>query len=227
MGPSALLTSAAHRLGAGTIRGRAGGTTRRRSIAGQTLAEFALVVPLFLVVLIGLIEFAFAFNADLNVNYASRAAGLVAAEAGNQVEADCLILRAIEESVNSPAEESQIDHVDVQRTNPSGSAVYATSTYRRTGSLTCTSSSGSTVTVPYSATSTGYPASQRCNVLPPSGCPALTPARTTVDTIAIQITYMYPWHTPLPSLIRLVGGSFAGTGFTFVERNVFRIEPVL
>jgi Flp pilus assembly protein TadG len=195
--------------------------------AGQTLAEFALIVPLFLVVLIGLIEFSFAFNAALNTNYASRAGGLMAAEAGNLVEADCLILRAIEGSVNSPADKSQIDHVDIQRTNPSGSTVYSTSTYRRSGSLTCTSSGGSTLTVPYSATSSGYPASQRCNVLPPSGCPTLTPARTTVDTIAVQVTYTYPWHTPLPSLIRLVGGSFSGTGFTFVERNVFRIEPVL
>ena len=184
-------------------------------------------MPLFLVVLIGLIEFSFAFNADLNTNYASRAGGLIAAEAGNAAAADCLILEAIESSFNPPADKAAITAIDVQRTNPSGSTVYSSSSYRRSGSTTCTRTDGTTVTVPYNATISGYPPSQRCNILPPSGCPTLTPARTTVDTIAVQISYTYPWHTPLASLIRLVGGSLAGTGFTFVERNVFRIEPVL
>jgi hypothetical protein len=93
--------------------------------------------------------------------------------------------------------------------------------------MSCTRADGSTLTVPYSATSSGYPASQRCDVLAPTGCPTLTPARTTVDTIAVQITYVYPWHTPLKSLVALMNGSLAGTGFTFVERNVFRMEPVM
>lgn len=199
----------------------------RRDQRGQTLAEFALIIPLFLVVLIGLIEFSFAFNADLNTNYASRAGGLIAAEAGNTAAADCLILEAIESSFNPPADKTAITAVDVQRTNPSGSTVYSSSSYRRSGSTSCTRTDGTTVTVPYSAISAGYPPSQRCNILPPSGCPALIPARTSVDTIAVQLSYLYPWHTPLSSLIRLVGGSMAGTGFTFVERNVFRIEPVL
>ncbi len=194
---------------------------------GQTLAEFALIIPLFLAVLIGLIEFSFAFNAELNTSYASRAGGLVAAEAGNQAAADCLILTAIETSFNAPADRTRIDHVDILRTNASGSTVYATSTYQRGGSTSCTKSDGSTLSVPYHAASNGYPASQRCNVLPPSGCPTLSPARTTVDTIAVQITYSYRWHTPLSAVIRLIGGSFSGPGMTFVERNVFRMEPVL
>lgn len=199
----------------------------RRNQRGQTLAEFAIIVPLFLVVLIGLIEFSFAFNADLNVNYASRAGGLIAAEAGNASAADCLILEAIEDSFNPPADKSAITAVAVQRTNPSGSTVYSSSSYSRSGSTSCTRSDGTTVTVPYNASSSGYPPSQRCNVLPPSGCPNLVPVRTNVDTIAVQISYVYPWHTPLASLIKVIGGSLAGNGFTFVERNVFRIEPVL
>ena len=69
--------------------------------------------------------------------------------------------------------------------------------------------------------------SQRCTVLPPNGCPTLTPARTTVDTIAVQITYVYPWHTPLRALMGMFGGSLSGSGFTFVQRNAFRMEPTL
>jgi Flp pilus assembly protein TadG len=192
---------------------------------GQTLAEFALIIPVFMLFLIGLIEFSFAFNAELTAQYASRAGGLVAAEAGNQGAADCLILDAIERSMSAPADAGSITSVDIQRTNPSGASVLATSTYRRSGSTSCTRLDGSTLTVPYSASSSGYPASDRCNVLGPTGCPTLS--RTTVDTIGVQITYNYGWKTPLSSVMGLLGGSMSRTGWTFTERNVFRMEPVL
>ena len=74
--------------------------TGREHQRGQTLVEFALVIPVFLLFLIGLFEFSFAFNAQLTTNYASRAGGLVAAEAGNEGAADCLILDAIEALVH-------------------------------------------------------------------------------------------------------------------------------
>lgn len=194
---------------------------------GQSLVEFALLVPLFLVLLMGLIEFAFAFNAMLNTNYASRGAGLIAAQTGNAAASDCLILNEVELKLNAPADKRQVTRVEVQRTNPSGSTTYATSAFRRSGSMSCALSDGTTISVPYSAISSGYPPSQRCTVLPPSGCTTMTPVRTTVDTIAVQITYVYPWHTPLKTLMPLINGTLNGTGFTFVQRNVFRMEPTL
>ena len=199
----------------------------RANGAGQSLAEFALLIPLFMVLLLGLIEFAFAFNAMLNTNYASRGAGLIAAQTGNAAASDCLILNEIELKMNAPVQKGQISRVEVQRTNPSGSTIFATSAYRRTGSTSCVLVDGTSMSVPYSAISAGYPPSQRCTVLPPAGCVTMTPARTTVDTIAVQITYVYPWHTPLRALLPLINGSMSGTGFTFVQRNVFRMEPTL
>jgi Flp pilus assembly protein TadG len=221
MAPTAQATPAARRVS------RSPGAVARLGQSGQTLAEFAIVLPIFLLFVVALIEFALAFNADLTTNYASRAGGLAAAEAGNQSAADCLILDAVERSFTAPADKGQISRIDIQRTNATGGTVYATSSYQRGGSSTCTRVDGTQLTVPYSATSNGYPASQRCNILSPSGCPLLAPVRTTVDTIAVQITYVYPWHTPLGSLMRLTGGSMSGTGFTFTERNVFRMEPIL
>ncbi len=47
---------------------------------GQSLVEFAFVIPIFLVLLIGVIEFAFLMNANLSISYATRDAALVAAE---------------------------------------------------------------------------------------------------------------------------------------------------
>ena len=42
---------------------------------GQSLVEFALVFPIFFILLLGIIEFAFVFNAMLAVNFASRERG--------------------------------------------------------------------------------------------------------------------------------------------------------
>ena len=195
---------------------------------GQSLVEFALLVPLFLLFVVGLIEFSFAFNASLNTNYASRAGGLMAAEAGNASSADCLILGAIEDALGAPTDPRQVASVEVQRTNPSGSRVYEATSYQRSGSLSCTRSDGTTMSVPYSTVSNGYPASQRCSVLPPNGCPTLTPVRSTVDTVAVQITYRYQWHTPIGALMSMFGQTISSpSGLSFTSRNVFRIEPTL
>jgi Flp pilus assembly protein TadG len=200
----------------------------RESSSGQSLVEFALLAPLFLLLLMGLIEFAFVFNSVLNTNYASRGGGLMAAQAGNNAAADCLILNEIERMYNAPADKRQISRVEIQRTNASGGTIYATSAYSRSGSTTCTLLDGTTMSVPYNSVASGYPPSERCTVLPPNGCPTMTPARTTVDTIAVQISYTYPWHTPLRSVMNTFrGGSLTGSGFAVVQRNVFRMEPTL
>jgi|GEM_PF-1683307 len=215
------------------LRARAGCGRDRRSERrgrhgerGQALLEFAFIIPVMMLVMVGIIEFALAFNATLGVNRASQDAALVASEAGNLPGADCMILRSVESDVTSPANAGEISQVQVQRTNPSGTTVFASNTYSRTGATTCNLADGTTITVPYSATGTGYPPSQRCNVL--GGCPAMTPARTTVDTIGIQISYRYAWRTPLSALMDLVGGAPAGNSvFAFTQRNAFRMEPQL
>ena len=73
----------------------------RRS-EGQSLVEFALVFPIFFTLFLGIVEFAFAFNALLSVNFASRNAALAAAEAGNAAGADCVILSGIESDMTRP-----------------------------------------------------------------------------------------------------------------------------
>jgi len=45
---------------------------RRPERRGQAMVEFGLVLPIFILLIIGIIEFALAFNANLAVNFASR-----------------------------------------------------------------------------------------------------------------------------------------------------------
>jgi hypothetical protein len=51
----------------------------QRSERGATLVEFAMIVPLLLLLVFGIIEFGFLFNSDSNVNQAARAGGRTAA----------------------------------------------------------------------------------------------------------------------------------------------------
>jgi Flp pilus assembly protein TadG len=193
---------------------------------GQTLVEFALMFPLFIILVMGVIEFALAFNAILGVNRASEQAVQVASEAGNDPAADCYVLQAVEQAIQVPNDESNIVHVQIQWTNPSGGSVYAMDEYDRTGSTTCTTSTGTDITVPYTATASAYQPSQRCNMV--SGCPTISSSHNTVDTIGVTVRYQYSWKTPIGSLLHFIGGSNTwGSGMTFNKRNVMRIEPIL
>jgi Flp pilus assembly protein TadG len=195
--------------------------------AGQGLVEFALVVPLVMLLLMGILELALAFNAFVGLNRASQLGAHLASTLGNQAGADCDVLSAIESNVLVPNDRSRIIEVVIERMPLAGNEAYPgqKQRYTRSTSLStnCTLTNGTTTSVPYSLTSAGYPEAQRCPVL--AGCPSLTPARSTVDNIGVSIRYRHLWATPLNSLF----GFFAGgdTGWTFVQRNIFRLEPTL
>jgi Flp pilus assembly protein TadG len=202
---------------------------------GQSLVEFALVVPLFMVILMAVIEFAFLLNGQLSINFATRDAALIAAEAGNAVGADCVVLQKVEQDVTAPANRANISQVRIFWTNADGqpldtsgnvttfgSATQAADTYTRSGTTTCTFADGTTLTVPYSPVGTAsYPDSARCNDIlgTAEGC---QPGHPGIDTIGVQVTYFDTWKTPLHNLIGLLG-----SGWTLTESNQMRMEPVL
>jgi hypothetical protein len=171
-----------------------------------------------LVLIIAIIEFALTFNALLAINFATREAALIGAEAGNDDNADCMILHTVDKSITPPTDDGQITEVRIYRAHPatgqpSGGAinVYA----RGGGSLSCDLPDGGTATVPYRLVSEAYPEATRCNVL--AGC-----GGSPLDHIGVQVTYQYLPHTPLANLTN-VGGS----GYTMVKSNAMRMEPIL
>ena len=191
---------------------------RRRRQRGQSLAEFTLVFPFFIVLLFGVVEFAFAFNGALSIDFATRDAALAAAEAGSETGADCSILRVIEKSITAPADRNKITQVRIFKATTLGANTLGKNNIftRGTGTYTCPDGSG---TMPYKkdTANSSYPEGSRCNVL--AGCGGTS---TTVDTIGVELTYVYTWKTPLPRLLPL-----AGTGYTMVKDNAMRMEPVL
>lgn len=193
---------------------------------GQGLVELALVLPMLVAVIFAVLEYALAFHAVLSVNQASQNAAHIAAIVGNMDGADCMILEEVERTVATPADRRRITEVAIQRTALAGNVVHAANTWLRSGSTTCTHPDGTTTTVPYSLVSQGYPDTQRCMVL--SGCPAMTPPRSTVDNVGVMVAYGHPRTTPLGSVLPMLGGAEpADDGWTFRKRNIFRMEPVL
>lgn len=173
-----------------------------------------------MVMLVGIIEFSFLFNALLSVNFSARNAALSAAEAGDGVGADCVILDSVEDSITAPAADNRVDQVEIfqARANSTGvtQIVGSPTVYRRTGFTTCTFVDGTTLTVPYTRTSDGYTVNDRCNIL--GGCGAGHP---TVDNVGVKVTYTHTYVTPLRNFI-------GGTGsLTFDRTSVMRMEPVL
>jgi Flp pilus assembly protein TadG len=201
----------------------------RRRERGQSLVEFAMIFPIFLVLLLGIIEFGFMFNGQLSLNYATRDAALIAAEAGNNSIADCLILKQINQDLNQPTDESRILTVHIFSADQTGHPVSGIeTTYTRGGSTSCGS-----MTVPYTLTSNNYPYNARCSDLDRSSCsPSYTSAGNTgVDIIGVKIDYGYRYVTPLGSVMRLLPGSgaplWSGTGMTMYAANAMRMEPIL
>jgi len=158
---------------------------------GQALVEFAIVLPVFLLLIFGLVEFAFVLNATSTVNYASRVAALLAAEGGTTVGTDCMVLRAVERALTAPTTPTRISRVEIYWSDANGDQIANNvNAYDRAGALTCTYGDGSTITVPYARTTDNYPESDRCDVL--AGCGGL---HTTVDGIGVRITYAHQWVT--------------------------------
>jgi Flp pilus assembly protein TadG len=205
-----------------TVTGHPERPRRRLAERGQALLEFAIVLPLLMLLVCGIIEFALAFNSSLGINRASQNAALVAAEAGNLPGADCMILTNIEQDITPPINKSEILNVQIQRTNPSGTTVFSQNSYTRAGATTCELADGTPITVPYTATGTGYPVNQRCSIQ--AGCPTMTPVRSTVDTIGVEISLRYHLRTPLAAVMGMFGGGSSGT-LDFQMRNAFRMEP--
>jgi TadE-like protein len=198
--------------------------SRRSDSEGQSLVEFALVFPLFFMLVLGLIEFAFVFNALLAVNYGARDGALAAAEAGDAAGADCVILDWIERAITAPADTNRIESVEIYQAKPDGTIWPGTSktVYAHGAPRTCTFPDGTVGSIPYGNPSpNGYPPSQRCNYL--GGCNSATVTNhPTVDNVVVRITYTHQYVTPLKNF---AGGGPGG--LTFDRSSVMRMEPVL
>jgi TadE-like protein len=169
--------------------------------------------PIFIVLLFGMIEFGFLFNAQLSLNFATRDASLLAAEGGSDdPNADCVVLRRIDEDLNAPTDENRIERVHIFQADVTGTRTGLEQVYTRGGTMPCASGAS----VPYQLTTNAFPVTARCTQL--LGCGS-GPVES-LDIIGVQIDYRYTYVTPMAYLL---GGG--GGGQTISGANSMRMEP--
>lgn len=163
----------------------------RPAEAGQSLVEFALVLPVLLLLIMGLVEFSLAFNSRDSVFFAARDASMLAAEGGAITGTDCVVLDRIERDIVSPARPVRVQTVKVFWSDRNGQELSNTENlYSRSGSMTCNYGNGTSLTVPYSLSSGNYGEPVRCDVL--AGCGG---GHAGPDNIGVTITYQHNWLT--------------------------------
>lgn len=153
--------------------------------SGQGLVEFALGLPIFVLVLMGTIEFGFLYNNLLTVQYSARQGVSAAAQVGASDGADCAILKAVEGALTLPLVRDRISQVDVYESDSAGDPLTGRlNTYVRSGSLDC----GAT-TQPYTLVGTeGYPQTERRDNLADG-----------LDVVGVRVAYEYHGITPVGS----------------------------
>lgn len=170
--------------------------------AGQGLAEFALALPIFVLVLMGLIEYGFLYNNILTVQYATRQGVSAAAQAGGVDGADCSVLKAVERALTAPIDKQRITAVEVFQADANGDPIAGmVNRYVRAGTLDCPGAA----TQPYALVGAeGYPQADRHDALAEA-----------LDIVGVRIDYVYAGITPI------------GSGRTWVVSDgaTLRMEP--
>ena len=151
---------------------------------GQSLVEFALVFPIFSMLLMGVIEFGFVYNNILTIQYASRQGVSAAAQIGGEDGADCGILKAVEAALQSPIDRSRVTSIDIYESDANGDPKPGrVNHYIRGGALDCPG----TATQPYTLSgSEGYPQADRKDSLAAG-----------LEVVGVHVAYLYRPLTPV------------------------------
>lgn len=190
---------------------------RRRDQRGQGLVEFALLVPAFMLLLLGMLEFGFVFDHTLTVQYASREGARVGSalvngggtlgcgvgQSPNAGTVDGLIVQAVVRVLDSPdsrVDLAQIPEIRIYKADPAtGNPTSNVNVYTRSGTS-------------YVAGSASWAACSRSN----AGSPP--------ESIGVSLTYTYQFQTALGPVLRF----FGGPGLSSVkvsDRTVMAMNP--
>ena len=198
--------------------------------AGQGLVEFAFLLPVFLLILLGMLEFGFAFNHNLSLEYATREgarAGAAMAD-GSITDSACggvqltpanvdpLIIAAVQRVLESPGsmvDISQVQSITIYQATATGTPVAGKSNV-----WTRTPGAGPAVPcqlplqkMDFSPGTVNWPASSRLN----GGSP---------DHLGVSISYTYQFRSALGSILRFFGGTGASS-LAMTDRTVMDLEP--
>ena len=187
---------------------------RRGRSRGQSLVEFAISVPVFVLLLFGMLEFGFAFSHNLTLEYATREGARTGAALGpgtanipcaNVDEQIIAAAQRVLTSPGSPVDISRISSITIYKASASGAPVG--------GGTTNTWIPGAGPTVD------GVPLLFKSNTVNWDAC--TRDNGSSPDSIGIGLVYSYRLISPL--------GVFLGMGrspaFQMSDRTVMALNP--
>ncbi len=172
---------------------------RRARSRGQALAEFALFIPLLLLMLVGSTDIASLLDDHLNVIYAARTSARVGATLGTDPKADCAIIGSLRAALSN-VRNLRIQQIIIFKSDASGNPVSANEDVY-SGAAVC--NPDGTISPPATA----------LNWAP--GLRSTTPF--TEDSLGVEVDYSYTFQLDL-----------LGMGqFTTFDRAVMPLEVVI
>ena len=209
--------------------------SRRERSRGQSLVEFSVLVPAFMLLLFGMLEFGFVFTHNLTLEYATREGartGAALADGNGNLAVcgdgtalnggiDAQIIAAVERvltSPGSPINESNVTSIKIWQSTLAGSANPGTPT-----------DAAHTATWNYGTAGApsvdGYQLHYHLTTAPSSWMPCTRNNGANPDSIGISLTYNYNMVTPLSSIARFFGGG-ASTGIIPMnDRSIMALNP--
>ena len=206
---------------------------RGQGQAGQGLVEFAALVPVFLLILLGTLEFGFAFNHNITLEMATREgarAGAAMAD-GSQIDTTCggttitpanvdpLIIAAVQRVLESPGsmvDMGQITDLQIYKVSTGGSVIGPANVWRyRPGNagnpaVPCLTP---LERLDFYELSHGWDAATRINSATP-------------DSIGVSISYTYQFRSALGGILRFFGGGGATwSSVQMTDRTVMALQP--
>jgi hypothetical protein len=169
---------------------------------GATIVEMAIVLPLLLLIVIGMLELGLAFRSFLTVSAAASDGVRVASLAGNDPDADCFVLQEIGGTLSGGSVIENLQQVEIYKASPgTGAVVGSPNVY------TLTSGGDPADCSDWSGSSAGYPQTTRQTISGPG---------MQLDIVGVRVLVEEAWITGL--------FPFTGT-YEVDERSVTRLEP--
>jgi Flp pilus assembly protein TadG len=206
-----------------------------RRQGGQGLVEFAMLVPVFLLILLGMLEFGFAFNHNMTLEYATREGARAGAAAANgtmkdsscvdsvsgvarafgSADVDPLVIAAVQRILKSPGsmiDIAQVTNITIYQVQANGTVTGLSNVWPRA------IGAGANVPCLYPAQKMDFSAPTTVN------WSASTRSNVTPDSIGVSITYTYQFRSALGGILRFFGGS-DWSQLTMTDRTVMALEP--
>ena len=205
---------------------RVQGRAEREARAGQGLVEFTMVMPVFLLLLSGMLEFGFAFSDRLTLGNGTREGARIGAAlatgssspcTGDPAGVDRTIIASVQNILRSGGSDVNLSHINNIRifkaSSTGGQMAGSVNVWQYTPGAGPDADPGpGTEILDFSPSSTPWSACTRNN------------GADSPDSIGVSVDYLYYLQTPLAALMGLLGGSQAAT-IHIVDTTVMALNP--